>query len=81
MADLVKRQGHVLPNYMSQLPPGLVANNQTGELGSVCSGSASMQRVALVIDEWIPLQRLLSDETTMNSLHFAGISGSVGIFL
>ena len=49
----------------------------TGELVSTCSRSASVGRVALVTDEWIPLQRSLSDETTISSLHFAGVSGGV----
>ena len=32
-ANLVKRQGHVLPNYMSLLPLGLVANNHDWRVG------------------------------------------------
>ena len=66
-ANLVKRQGHVLPDYCSfDLSP----ITMTGKLRSACSRSASARRVALVTDEWIPSQRPLFNETTINSLCF-----------
>lgn len=38
------------------------------------SVSAMARRVALDTEEWIPPQRPLSEETTIKSLRFAGVS-------